>query len=185
MLIAIKKDDTIAVGASCADIYTDFTSQTCILDENVPFWKVRGEKDCYIASSSLEFAVDLMRYNNNIFKGITDAKSIISNVVPKMKDMLGFFDLIDEEGSWNELLLVIKGDKMFLINSYFFVEEIEMFGEVQGKRQFFSGAFEKASGEPVQDVVSMARAFNALKGDKVFPLTVFDTKTKKKKVFYK
>ena len=48
MIVARKKDDRIMVGLSITDSWTEMTERDLVLEENIPFWKVRGEKDCYV-----------------------------------------------------------------------------------------------------------------------------------------
>ena len=88
MVVAIKKDDKISVGITVCDSLVDMTEKDLSLMENIPFWKVKGTKDCYVFAEDLTYGVDLLRYNDHIFKNITDGNSIIVDVVPQIKEIL-------------------------------------------------------------------------------------------------
>ena len=46
MIVAIKKEDRVVVGMSICDGSVDMSSKDLALADNLPFWKVQGEKDC-------------------------------------------------------------------------------------------------------------------------------------------
>ena len=85
MIVAIKKEDRVVVGMSICDGSVDMSSKDLALADNLPFWKVKGEKDCYVFTEDLTYSSDLLRYNDYVFKGITDGRSIVEKVLPKMK----------------------------------------------------------------------------------------------------
>ena len=88
MVIARKDGDRIVVGLTVADTLIDMTERDLSLIENIPFWKVKGEKKCYVFAEDLTFATDLLRFNDYVFKNITDGNSVITNVVPKIKELM-------------------------------------------------------------------------------------------------
>ena len=94
MVIARKDGDRIVVGSTVADTLIDMTERDLSLLENIPFWKVKGEKNCYVFAEDLTFATDLLRFNDYVFKNITDGNSVITNVVPKIKELLSKYSQI-------------------------------------------------------------------------------------------
>ena len=49
MLIAIKDNGTVYLAQSISDGMDDTDKFDLILDDNIPFWKVFGNKHCYAA----------------------------------------------------------------------------------------------------------------------------------------
>ena len=68
MLIALKKDDEIVVASTIAGSFVDTSKKDLALADNIPFWKVKGVKDCYVFAEDLTFTTDLLRYNDYVFK---------------------------------------------------------------------------------------------------------------------
>ena len=67
MIIAIKRDGKVVVGISICDCSIDMTESDLALADNLPFWKVKGEKDCYVCTEDLTYSTDLLRYNDYVF----------------------------------------------------------------------------------------------------------------------
>ena len=185
MVVALKNEDRILVGISICDSVIDMSENDLSLTENVTFWKVRGTKDCYVFVDGECISSDVLHYNDYIFKDITDCKSIITKVVPRMKKLLNQYSRVLKEESWERELLIVKRDKMFAINNYFIVREIEK-SHACGKSKYLLGGLEESRDEnPEENILFAVRNFCRMKNVNLFPLTMFDTKTKKKKVYYK
>lgn len=185
-MLALKKTNEGAVLGFCTrDSLIDMTERDLTLEDNVPLWKVRGEKDLYLCTGDLCFASDILRYSDSIFKGITDAQSVLKNVVPKMKELLGEASLLSKEQRWDGPLFIIKGSRVFQISPYFTVNEIESDTGVFYSN-YIKGALEDAQElSPEESILYAARTTSALTGKSWFPLVIFNTKTKKKKIYYK
>ena len=113
MIVAVKKEDRVVVGISISDSFVEMAEKDLVLTENLPFWKVDKEKDCYVCTEDLCYSTDLLRYNSHIFKGITDGKSVIENVVPKMKILFEKNVCLTSDNDWHNQMLIIKGNKIF------------------------------------------------------------------------
>jgi hypothetical protein len=48
MVIVRKTDEKIVVGLTVTDALVNMTKRDLLLSENLPFWKVKGAKDCYV-----------------------------------------------------------------------------------------------------------------------------------------
>ena len=189
MLVAAKKDDKIMVGVSVCDSLIDMTEKDLSLIENLPFWKVNGTSDCYVFADERNFAFELLRYNDHIFKNITDGNSIITTVVPKMKELLGKHSRIINGNEWESQLLIVKGNKMYSIGRYFSVSENDNYACL-GFEGYVLGCLEELSNKgyevsSLDKVVNSLRYLNAIRNRDYFPLITFDTSTKKRRVFYK
>ena len=184
MVVAVKREDRIVVGVTGCDSLVDMTVKDLSLEENVPFWKVTGTKDCYVFADILSFEADLLRYNPSIFKEITDGKSVFETALPKMKALLGKYNRISEKGEWSNKLLIVKGDKMFSVDAYFTVSEEDGFVGLDYE-QYLLGALEESRDLSQEESVLFAvRNLKKMINRELFPLVLFDSKTKKKKVLY-
>lgn len=183
MVLATKTEDAVVVGISCADSCVDMTMRDLALRENLAFWKVKGEKDCYIFVDDLKYSAEVLRLHDYIFKGIEDGESIIKNVLPKMKEILAAYDQITGE-EWQNSLLIVKGNRMYRISSYFCVRE-ELNDVAFCNTSYLMGAMDSLDITGENKLVESIRLLNKIRGTNMFPLTVFNSKTKKIKVHEK
>ena len=185
MIVARKKDDRIVVGIITADSLVDMTSKDLVLESNLPFWKVKGVKDCYVFCEDTCFAADLLRYNDNVFKGVTDSESLIANAIPKMKNLLDKNGCFTDKNKWGSQLLVVTNNKMFIVDRYFCVLEADEYVGL-GFKQYIIGALKETNDLPIEDSIIFAvRTLNRMLNRNYLPLVLFDVKTKKKKVVLK
>ena len=184
MILAVKKDDRIVVGINVISSLADMSERDLALSENIPFWKVKGNKDCYVFADTLSFAADLLRYNDYVFKDVSDGKSIVEKVVPKIKELLGRYSQIIKDKEMDTQILIVKGNKMFTIGRFFTVSEEDRFVGLKNN-QYSIGALEESSDMDLeQSILFAARTVGRMRNIYNFPLLVFDNKTKKRKVFY-
>lgn len=185
MVIALKDKDKVVVLSTIADVVEDISTYDMALVENVPGWKVRGTKDCFVFADSVKYAVDLLRCHNGIFKNITDGNSVIADVVPQMKELLDRYACIYNNREWDASLVVVKGNKIFTINRYFIVSEVDDFVGV-GYDSYLNGALEESADIPTEDRLMFAVDHVCKMCNKsLFPLVLFDTKSQKRNVIYK
>ena len=185
MVIALKTEDRVIVATTIADSIDDMAMCDKTVKENIPFWKVRGTKDCFVFAEDLTYVSDLLRYNDYIFKNITDGSSIITDVVPQMKMLLDSYGYIHDGRKWPTRLVIVKGNKIFSISKYFVVDEIDEFVAF-GCDSILKGAMEECADLPAEERILFAvNHLCCMENRMLFPLTLFDTKTKKRKVIYK
>ena len=185
MVVAIKKEDRVVVGLCVTDCLIDMTAKDLSLEENIPFWKVKGEKDCYVCLEDTTLSSDLLRYNDNVFKGVTDGKSIIEKVIPKMKELFYKHSCLIDGKEWNNQMLIIKGNRVFRVSNYFCVSE-ETDHVALGYERYFQGALDGIECEdPTETILTAVNSVSRLNNKLFFPLTIIDIKSKKRQVFYK
>ena len=184
MILATKKDNTIFVGISICDCCINMSNKDLSLKDNLPFWKVKGEKDCYVGTQKLTFATDLIKYSDNLFKNILDTNSIIENVIPKLKKELAKYNLLTDN-NWNNQLIIIKNNKLFHVSTFLEVTEIENHLAL-GYENYILGALDNTETlEPAESIFESVRSLNRMKNLQLFPLTIFNTNTKKLKTYLK
>ena len=183
MILALKDNEKITVGVSSADFLVNMSTRDLALKENLPFWKVKGVKDCYVCLEDLTYDVGLFQYNDSLFVDVTDIDSIIKNFVPQMKEILRKHErLIGEK--WGNSMLIIKDNKMYKIDTYFCAQEVRDFTAF-GAESYLIGVIEETQGmDSTQRILHALRTVNRLRNRNYFPLMVFDTKNMKRKVYY-
>ena len=184
MIIAKKSGDRIVVGVTVADSLVNMTERDLSLAENIPFWKVKGNKDCYVFAEDLTLATDLLRYNDYVFKNVSDGNSVISDVVPKMKELFGRYSCIIGKDEWDSQLLIIKDNKMFTIGHYFTVSEVDDFVGLGFETYLFGGLEENRDKPTEESILVSLKSLNRMRSRNFFPLVLFDSKTKKRKVIF-
>ena len=102
-----------------------------------------------------------------------------------MKDFLGYNFQLIKGNKWDSRLLIVKGNKMYIIDTYFSVTEVDEMTSL-GYDNCMLGALEDTKDENVEDsILSSVRNLNRLKSRCLFPLMIFDSKTKKRKFYTK
>lgn len=184
MLVAVKKENEVQVGVSVRDSLVDMTDRDVSLLENIPFWKVKGGKDCYVFAEDLTYAVDLLKNSDYVFKNLTDARSVIDSVIPKMKNLLDkYFRLLNGK-EWDSQLLIVKDGNMYSIDHYFTVTEEPNFVAFNNTGYLLGGLEESDGDSPIDAILFATRKLKEIKNANMFPLVTFNTKTKKVKTYY-
>ena len=184
MIVAVKNEDRVIVGVSICEGSADMTPKDLALEDNFPFWKVKGEKECYVGAEEMSYSVDLLRYHPEVFKGVTDGESVVESVLPKMKKLLGKNERLIDGKEWYNGMLIIKGDRIFHISNYLCVSEAEEY-IAEGFDSYMEGALEATRDmEPADRVLEAFRHTARMRNRMLFPVMLFDSKSKRKKVYY-
>ena len=181
MIVAVKKNNNIVVGISTTDTYDGQTERDMLLQDNVPFWKVSGTDDCFVFADAPSYTTDVLRYNDDVFKGISDYNSLIMEVVPKMKELLAEKRCLTDKGLSDCTLIIVKGDKLFEITTKFLVKEEDEWTSSENK-EAMAGAYEECKDLSAEETVLFAYRNILWHNSNPFPLILFDATTKKKKI---
>ena len=183
MLIAIKDEGTTYIAQSIADVTAVTSKDDLILDENVPFWKVSGVKRCYAACGSTQFSADLLRIERGLFKGIENAYDVLTDTIPKMRKLLEDGKLVDARGSWNNVLVIAKDDKIYYVDQSFMLVEIDNF-IVKGRgEEFISSGLEREKHLPLEERIrKVVRCCDELHSEYRFPIVLHNCATGRKKI---
>lgn len=184
MVIALKTKDRVIVATTIVDSIDDISTCDKSIQENLPYWKVRGTKDCFVFVDELKYSADVLRFHDFIFKNITDGNSIITDVVPKMKMVLDGYFCTHDGKEWDSRLIIVKGTKIYTIDRNFVVCEADEFA-AHNYEYYISGAMEECPDlPPEQRILFAVNHVCEINNAKLYPLTLVDTKTKKHKVIY-
>ena len=181
MIVAVKAKDRVVVATSTCDGSINMSVSDIIHEENVPFWKVQGVKNCYVCANELTAAANLLRYTPSVFRGITDCASIMQNVMPKMKQLFEEHGQLLSDRQWSSDLVIIKDNKVFLITKHFDVREIDDYVATNHER-YINGALSVIDEEdPKARILQAIQHTCSKRNCQLFPLVMFDTKSKKSK----
>jgi hypothetical protein len=101
-----------------------------------------------------------------------------------MKELLGKHNLLVNDKEWHNQMLIIKGNKIFRITNYFCVSEVDDFAAM-GFENYLQGSLDATSNfGPTESILMSVRNTVRLTNRLLFPITIFDNKTKKKKIYY-
>ena len=109
----------------------------------------------------------------------------MQNIVPKIKEILGEYFCLTNGKRWDSQLLIIKGNRMFTINDYFIVTEIEQSVALGYTPYLNSGLEESCDMTAEESILFSVKGLETIQNIKLFPIVTFNTKTKKKKVHCK
>ena len=101
-----------------------------------------------------------------------------------LKELLGRYSCIIGKDEWDSQLLIIKDNKMFTIGHYFTVSEVDEFVGM-GFETYLLGGLEENKDKPGEEsILAALKSLNRMRCRNLFPLVLFDGKTKKRKVLY-
>ena len=185
MLIAIKDNGTVYLAQSISDGMDDTDKFDLILDDNIPFWKVFGNKHCYAACRSALFGANVLRYEPGLFKGVNNAMDILTKTIPNMRSLLEGCKLIDKDKCWNNALIIVKEDKIYHIDPFFILTEIDDLIVSGRGRDFISGGLEWEKDVPIEERIrKVIHSYDELRSEFYFPIVLHNCSTGRKKILW-
>lgn len=183
MLIVIKEDGAAYIAQSVADKIANVEKTDLILDENIPFKKVKGSSRCYVAFEHLYFSSEILMNNLQLFKGVETVDDVLSKVIPTMKNLLAKYSLIDEDGRWNNNLVIACNDKIFSVDTFFQAYEVNGLFVRCECADFITGGLEWENKLPVKErIKKIIRSYNDQCREVLFPIVMHDCKTGRKTI---
>lgn len=186
MIIALKEDNRVVLGMSCYDTLAQMSPKDLALAENQPVWKLKTVKNCYVGIKDNHYAGEILRCNEQIFKGLTDAKSVAEVIIPRIKKLLKDNHCLICGSDMPIEITIIKDNNIYFIDKFFVFNEKDewvngyhkdtLLGGIEGSKDIKSATERILS---IMRVVSNLELFNG------FPITIIDTKTHRRKVYYK
>ena len=183
MIVAVKKENTFAVGVSISDSSIYMTERDLSLRSNLPFWKIKKVKGMYIGTKTLSFTTDLLRYNEQIFIDAIDTKSIVEKVIPKIKSLLVKYSLLINNREWDNQIVIIYNNRFFRITNFFEVDELDEY-VILGDDAFIKTSLDLSKNKSSSErILNAVRDLCRMKNKQLFPLTVFNSANKISKVY--
>ena len=90
--------------------YVELNRSDFCFEDNLSVWKMIGSKNTIVMSENIGRIADVLRYKN-LFKGALDNEKVVKVVIPKIKELLTEFSLIDSENSMKtKIYIAIYGN---------------------------------------------------------------------------
>jgi hypothetical protein len=125
MIIAIKDGDCVHLAFDIKEWgLIGVMHDDLMLKGNHPYWIIKAKNPALMTSTYNLTARDLFRYNFP-FAEIKDIKQIQLEIVPWIRKTLTEYQIIkDKEEETFESIIIAREDRLFVVDQYFFVEEI-------------------------------------------------------------
>lgn len=183
MLIAIKDKGTVYIAQNLSEYMIDTASSDLVLDENIPFWKIDHSSYCYCACRSPGQSTDILSQEPDLFRNCQNAKDILKNGIPYMRRLLSERQLIDKDGCWYNTLVLVMNGKIYCIDAFFVLIEIDDL-IVNGRgNEFITGGLEWEADQPIEERIRrVVRSYNEFRDEHFFPVVLHNCKTGRKKI---
>lgn len=182
MFVAVKKDDGFLVGYSILDNCINMDESDTLLEDNIPVWKLRGKKGVLVSCNERNFASTLLKYNKKLFNFDICDKEMYGGFALRLKNFLRDYDLIDDEGSWNNELLVVNGDEAYMISAFFAVSKVTDYNS-GGWFRLTTGSLTESKGRNAETrIVDAFRLVEKMRNCVLFPISIYDSRNGKRKI---
>ena len=184
MIVFKEKGGFCAI--SLCKSYWGVDEKGALLDDNVNMWKVKGEKGCYVLTPMSSALIDALRYQPKMFKGITDFTSVVTNFIPKLKELAKSMGFLSDKGEildWPRLVIV-KGDRAFSVNCYGIVQEVDDFitRDIFLDEQLYGCLEGVGAGDIRAKVLEAIEWHSRWMHENPFPILMLNTRTGKRQV---
>lgn len=176
MLIVIKEQDKIVVGFANSEWAFPYTDADAMQLDNVPVKHLAGKKDRIVAFSVAGFLPDLIRYDDEVLENPTTAEEMKREIVPMLKNMAEHFKRVNEDGDWQNSMVVVEGDKIFDVNITFAVREIVNYVCHGYNVELVESVLDATEGLPARERIIKAVTYHArMVGISIPVIAIFDT----------
>lgn len=182
MFVAVKKDDGFLVGYSILDNCINMDESDTLLEDNIPVWKLRGKKGVLVSCNERNFASTLLKYNKKLFNFDICDKEMYGGFALRLKNFLRDYDLIDDEGSWSNELLVVNGDEAYMISAFFAVSKVADYNSGGGFRLTTGSLTESIGRNAETRIVDAFRLVEKMRNCAMFPISIYDSRNGKRKI---
>lgn len=183
MFVAVKNDDRFFIGYSIRDNSINMDESDLLLEDNIPVWKIRGKKGVLIMCGERDFAAVLLEYNKKLFNFEICDKEMFGGFVSKLRDFLQCYDLVDNKGNWNNILLIIKDNVAYKIENDFTLTKIVDYCSSGRWNRLTTGSLAGSECEPAEKRIAGAFVLvGKMRGYELFPISLYDSKSGKRQI---
>lgn len=183
MFVAVKDNDRFLIGCTIRDTLDCMEYSDLVLEDNMPVWKVKGKKNVVVACGEIDFASTLLKYNKRLFDVEITDDGIFRELVPMMKRFLDRFDLVDDKGHWDNELIIANNDISYIIGPDFSVVKVDDYYCSAVYYNLVMGSLSTDKVKPAKKrIIDACALVEKMKARKMFPLAIYDTKTRKRKI---
>lgn len=191
MLIAIKEKlqegkSRVLLGITNTDFWRDMTDNESVEQENLPAtFNTNGQ---LIAFIKMDRASDILMFDDEFLNKEITNKNIVKEIVPYIKQRFKNCNYKLNKECWDNILTVCDNEHIYSLSPDFIFAESD-FDTVHGNHyycNFLKQVLDNTIGEPAEERIVKAFKFCCKQTrDNCFPIVIFDTSTKQRKVVYK
>ena len=183
MIIAVKDTDRVVVGSCNRDFWSGYSASALCDTDNVPI--KFSEDGTLFACSHTDARSDLLLYNEDFLSSEISRKSMEREILPFVRKTMDEARFIDK-GHWGNALLICKDDRLFDLSPTFTVCEVDEFACHGINRPLLYGALDMNRDKDAEArIIEAYTFFEHATGQRLFPISIADTKTKEIKTVYK
>lgn len=183
MIIYIKENGIDYLACNNNDILSFGAYEDKVCSDNLTMWKVKNRKRVYAGCGQLNRESDILRYDDKLFDKEVTYDSLVNYTVPRMKELLGYFDCVVKDVYWRNEMLIVSDSKAFLITQNMFVCDLNDFFVIGSGDNYLMGALEVTKNLPiVERIKKIISALNEQENINLFPITLLNTKTGRKSI---
>ena len=183
MIIAIKENERVVFGYTNRQAMTNLSLKDYIDDENVPMGFF--ENGCAFSFVTMNRQSDLFRYDEEFLKMEPTSKTIVREMLPYIKKKLRYVGAITDEGVWKNALVISDGEHIYGIDRELNFYEVDDYTTHSFTTDQITSCLDATEDWPAEKRIIAAVSFvEELRGEKLFPLIIMDTKDKEKKYAY-
>lgn len=179
-MLIIKENDRVYVVESTYEISAYGRIEQCMLTENIPMFKAKGSNTIIAADSSIK--VDDLRYVRLPVPKELNLTELKNKTMPRIKDIWRSMGRDDEDGEFPEIVFA-QGNRAFLFKYGDVIVEVideEAMGMFDTTLRY---ALKLTRGLPILErLQKVYKSIENLSGEKMFPLFMIDTVSKKVKM---
>lgn len=185
MIIAIKEQDKVVVGYTNTDKWARLTDKDYLDQENCAIRFT--ENGTLFACPIMDRTSDLLLYNDELLGKEITPKTIVREIIPKIKELLKQNNRpIEEDGNWKNALYICNNEHLYHIDTHFRFSEVEDYMCNGYCVETLKSVLDDTIGLPAKERIIKAVSFaSKLHKENLFPLIITDTKTKQFKYIFK
>ena len=127
-----------------------------------------------------------MKYNKKLFKFEISDKEIFGGFVSRLKDFLQYYDLVYNNGNWNNELLIVKDNAAYRVENDFTLTKIVDYCSSGRWNRLTTGSFTGSEGESAEKRIAGAFGLvGKMRNYELFPISLYDSKSGKRKIIRK
>ncbi len=184
MFVAIKDDETTYIGVSSKEELCDMSEADYLLEDNLHIAKIAGQNAMFAASGDfLTFQV-LTESGKKYMKGEVNAENIVQELVPQIVKINDDYDRYDDKGRADARYAVATPEALYEISLNLSVMQTNISASVYD--QLAKGVYLFTEGLPTpKRIVEVYKAIEQFARFELFPISIYDVRTGKRKIYKK
>ncbi|MCV2231512.1 hypothetical protein N7548_01545 [Acholeplasma manati] len=177
MFIMLREKGTtyFATSVSSISLYC-YDIDAFLIEENIPFWKVKGSKNTIMAVFPSLRDADILRYEP-IHITLTYS-NLVETIIPKYNFLLKSMGRLNEEGNMNCGIYIAKNDDAYFVDTDETIK-ILSYDNQFGSSLLTATLLAHKDNDPITRLVLSIKADCEDNFKNPFPIAILDTKTER------